>query len=190
MKIELLDQNHVKIILSADELADSGLTYQTLDERDPRARELFFALIHKAGALLNRDFSSGSVRIEAYPYADGGCLLFLSHTPKEGSAAGGLCSPVAFCYPSLRSVIPLAAGIEAHFSHMLLQSALYRLGRYCALLLYPCARPDKRLISLLSQEGEAYTADSAHVPALLREYAQPILTENATAVLAAVSQTD
>lgn len=40
MRIELLNQNHVKIILSAEELAESGLSYRTLDERDPRAREL------------------------------------------------------------------------------------------------------------------------------------------------------
>lgn len=189
MRIELLNQDHVKIILSAEELAESGLSYRTLDERDPRARELLFTLIHKAGALLNRDLSTGSVRVEAYPYADGGCILFLSHTAAKQPQSGGLAAPVACCLPSVRPLIALCAELEPRFSHMLLQSAVYLLGRHCVLLLYPCVRPEAALFSLLEQKG-VLLAESSVISPLLHEYGTPLIEEDAIEQLSALSYID
>lgn len=188
MRIELLDQDHVKIILSAEELAESGLSYRTLDERDPRTRELLFALIHKAGALLNRDLSTGSIRVEAYPYADGGCILFLSHTAIEQPQSAGLAAPIACCLPSIRPLIALCKEIETRFSHMLIQSAAYLLGGHCILLLYPCIRPEENFLSLLEQKGEFLTENN--IPQLLHEYGVPLVEEDAVEQLSSLCYMD
>lgn len=189
MRIELLDQDHVKMILSAEELAESGLSYRTLDERDPRTRELLFALIRKAGSLLNRDLSAGSIRIEAYPYADGGCILFLSHTAVQPSESAGIAAPIACCLPSIRPLIALCGEVEARFSHTLLQSAVYLLGGRCILLLYPCVRPERPLMALLEQKGEII-AESSLTPPLLHEYGVPLVEEDAVERLSALRYTD
>lgn len=177
MKAEITGADSIRILLTADELAKNGLTFQTLDDRNPQARTFLLSLTRAAGILLGKDLAVRNIHIEAYPYADGSCLLCLSQIQNEEPPpavvfADSLFSLVALC----RRLLPFQSAFH--------QSSIYRLShRYILLLRFDTA-PAQSLLDRLHTE---YT-ESAFSEAFLHEHAELFIQENAVTLLAALVQ--
>lgn len=177
MKAEITGADSIRILLTADELEENGLTFQRLDDRNPQARAFLLALTRAAGLLLKKDLAVRNLHIEAYPYADGGCLFCLTQNPNEKPP------PAAAFADSLTALAALCRTLQP-FCSAFLQSSAYRCkNRYVLLLSFHTAPAQ----SLLDRLHTAYT-ESELTEAFLSEHAEVLLAENAVPILAAWDQ--
>ena len=176
MKADFLDSDTLRIQLSAEELAQNRLTFHTLNDHDPHARAFLLALTRAAGLLFGRDIAIQSVHIEAYPYADGGCLLFL--TPQQAAVQS-----YAFFAESLPALVQLCTALMP-YDTALEQSAAFRLTAGYALLLTFQTAPPQTLLSACTPLFDV----GIEPRSIFSEYAEVVCESDAVRVFSALDQ--
>lgn len=78
VKIELLDEKTVKVLLSRIDMNNYHLTYDEMDYRSPDTKKVLLRLLDEVKRQIKIDLSSGKLFIEAFPYVDGGCILYVN----------------------------------------------------------------------------------------------------------------
>lgn len=71
----------IKIVLTREDVKELGVSLQTIDCSDPDTRLLLRAVFQLAAYRLGKNFRSKRLLIEAYPYINGGGILYF--TPLE-----------------------------------------------------------------------------------------------------------
>lgn len=149
MQIDLSDSGCLTLLLSDEELAALGLSFEELDYDNPQTRRMLHSLLQLArqetGCPLN-----GTLVVEALPL-EGGCLLLV--TPEETPLLDEHTAPAVFWIADVDALLQLAAAWP-HTAHPFgASSSLYRLatdddafllvlyGGEEAEALYECAEP-------------------------------------------------
>lgn len=184
MKIELFDRRGIKIVLSAADLSNLNLTYETIDEQHPQTRRALILLMRAAKQQTGLDLISKSLLIEAYPYADGGCILYISEKESSGTAKHHPSEHV-FKLPSLFHAVCVCRTLEQYFGHIILKSALYHQNHIYYLILYSYNAADPLFLKLLAPYA-AWRIESNTAGFLIEEYAQPVFETQATASISAL----
>lgn len=184
MKIESFERNGVKIVLTAKDLSDMNLRYETFDEQNPQTHRALIALISAVKQTVNIDFTDKSLLIEAYPYADGGCILYMS---EKATCQPKISHPfeLTFKLPSIFLTVELCTTLEQAFGHIIVQSALYYQNRSCFLIIYPYNPADPMLIDILKPYRQ-YQLPSKTAAVLIEEYAQPLFITDAAAKISEI----
>ena len=76
----------IKVMLTAEDMAELGLSLRTIDCRDPDTRLLLRAVYRLAAVRVDRASDTGRLLIEAYPHINGGGILYftpLEENPKK-----------------------------------------------------------------------------------------------------------
>lgn len=176
MKAEIPGADSIRILLTADELAENGLTFQTLNDRSARSRAFLLSLTRAAGLLLGKDLAVQNLHLEVYPYADGSCLFCLSRIQNEEPP------PVAAFADTLGTLLKLCRTLLPFQTAF--QSSAYRFSKRYILLLRFDTAPAQ---SLLERLNTVHT-ESGLSEAFLREHAEILLEQDAVSRLAAIGQ--
>lgn len=84
MKINAPKEKYIFIELSRKDMEKLNLNYEDMDYSDEETRRAIYSVLSQAKASLNQDFElSDTLRVEALPRDDGGCLLFFTIAQKK-----------------------------------------------------------------------------------------------------------
>lgn len=188
MKIEPLDDKTVKILLSKEDMESFQITYEEMDYKKADTKRVLLSLIDAVKKESSIDLSKGRLYIEAFPYADGGCILYVNllgpagqtHPPKHKTSFD---TPLIYRFDGLPALCAAAKRLNGRYGHAILKNALFRLdGSYC-LSLYTYFKLDDPISRLLGEYGQ-YFGKGAVASALLREHGQELLAQDAIQTIA------
>lgn len=154
MQIELSPGGCLSLLLSDEELAALGLSFEELDWRSPATRRMLRGLLQLAGRQTGCA-PSGRMRVEALPL-EGGCLLLVTPTGPVQEAP----VPTLFRVEDENDLLQLARGISGvqDFGQ---SSSLYRDGEGFWLILYGDVPNEGALWECASPAGEGAAAAAA-----------------------------
>ena len=186
MKIEPLDEKTIKVVLSRRDMEGFQLTYEEMDCQNAGTKRVIRRLLDEIREQADLDLSRGRLYIEAFPYADGGCILYVNLLESAPAGRAGrktsFDTPLVFAFDSLDTLTALAARLERQYGHVILKNALYLMeGRYY-LLIYTYFKMDAQLTHLLNEYG-SFVGKGAVPSALIQEHARELIPSDAAQVL-------
>ena len=162
------------------------LTYEEMDYNCPNTRRVILKLLQEIKTEIKLDLSRGKLFIEAFPYAEGGCVLYInviSEPEGRRRSKAGLNTPLIFSFDTLDTLGVACANLECSYSHLILKSALYRQeGRYL-LLLYSFFKMDDKLTAIVREFGR-YQGKGELRAAAIAEHADCLLEQKAIETIA------
>ena len=78
MKIEIINTNVIKVMLSPEDLMDFGTSADKLDQDDKNAGKVISDILTAVKIREGIDFSCRKLYIEAFDVCDGSCILYIS----------------------------------------------------------------------------------------------------------------
>lgn len=183
MKIELLDDNTVKIMLSKEDMEQFGITYDEMDYKNPETKRVILKLIDTVKKDASIDLSKGKLFIEAFPYADGGCILYVNILNPSGSESSkkqksSFDTPLIYRFVDLSALCAAARCLHERYDHIILKNALYLLEDAYYLSLYTYFKLDDKVSCLLGEYGQFF-GKGAVAAALVQEHAKELLDKDA-----------
>ena len=176
MRMELTDSGCLKVWLSEEDLAELGLTFESLDYGDPVTRDAMKIIL--TAARKETGFQAeGGLMVEALP-VDGGCLLLF--TPAENRRRTRMKRAVGPYVYELDNADQLL-GMARSFGRAaapLTGSSLYAFGKGYRLVLYPAA-PLARGVGDLLDEFARRTGEGDAAAAFTAEHGRPIAVGDA-----------
>ncbi len=187
MIFKLIAPNKLKILLSSLDMQMLGVTYDSLDYKNPETKALLIELLAQGRA--QTGFSPGKTKlfIEAYPEPDGGCsILFTALTPAESDsfAPKYATGPVVFAFTDIDLVIQAAVKLFQQYGHRIYKSSLYRLDHEYRLIIHPLDRADQVTLNFL-QEYAPIVGEGEIAAAFVCEHGIPIVEDSAIDVMSA-----
>lgn len=190
MKIELLDDKTVKVVLSNADMVQFNLTYDEMDYKNPDTKRVILQLVDQIKREVSVDLSTGKLFIEAFPYADGGCILYVnlldisSSKAKQGSHKykTSFDTPIIFCFKDVSALAGLSKRLITKYGHIILKNALYLDQDKYYLLIYTYFKMDDQLLHLLTEYGQFYGKGSL-VSSIIQEHAKELIASEALETL-------
>lgn len=188
MKIELLENKTVKVVLSNIDMMSYNLTYEEMDYKNPETKKVIMQLIEKIKKEISIDLSTGKLFIEAFPYIDGGCILYVNMIDsdyKKGQMKNFKSSfptPIVYSFNDINALGNLSKRMISRYNHVILKNSLYYYENKYFLLIYTYFKMDSQLSALLKEYGQFY-GKGAVVCSLVKEHAKEIIEENAIETL-------
>lgn len=181
--MERLDDKTIKVLLSIIDMTELGLNYEQMDYQDQETKKAIMKIINKINVELSTNLSTGKLFIEAYPYADGGCILFINqvtlHTKDRATSKKyriGFDTPILYAFKDINAIGALSKRIQAAYNHIIIKDSLYfsqSKGEYY-LLIYTYFKMDDKLMHLLSEYGTFYGKGSI-AQAVVKEHTKEII---------------
>ena len=185
MRIEQIDKQTIKVILTPDDMEDLDITYEEMDYKDPNTKRVILELLHQIKDETAVDLSRGKLFIEAFPYANGGCVLYICTIGLEGQPQAqtaqkraGFNTPLVFEFSDINLMAAACEHLLLQYNHIILKSALYLYERKYRLLGYSYFKLDNKIIALVSEYGD-YIGKGTVRSSFVKEHAKCLLESNA-----------
>lgn len=189
LKIELLDDKTVKVLLSKVDMTAYNLSYEEMDYKNPQTKRIILKLIEEIKKEVKINLSTGKLFIEAFPYADGGCILYVNlldagkaDALSQKKLKPGFDTPLIFVIDDLNYLGVLSNRLVTRYSHIILKSALYLWESNYYLLLYTYFKMDSEIIKLIGEYAKLYGKGNVQ-SAIVKEHAKELITNDAIAML-------
>lgn len=183
--MELTDSGCLKVWLSEEDLAELGLTFESLDYEDPITRDAMKILL--TAARKETGFQAeGGLMVEALP-VDGGCLLLF--TPAENRRRTRMkraVGPYVYELDNADQLLGMARSL-GRAAAPLTGSSLYAFGRGYRLVLYPAA-PLARGVGDLLDEFARRAGEGDAAAAFTAEHGRPLAVGDALDRLCAAAR--
>ncbi len=186
MKIELIDRQTVKILLSVHDMQDLAITYDQMDYKDPGTKRAIVALLHKVRQETQVDLSGGKLFIEAFPHCEGGCILYISVLESQVKAPaqkpkryrGSFNTPLIFRFQDVEELITVCDKLFRQYSHLVLKSSIYLLDQAYILMIYSYFKLDGKIAALVGEYGEVLGKGTVKC-SFIKEHAKPLIENTA-----------
>ncbi len=188
MKIELLENKTVKVVLSNIDMMNFNLTYEEMDYKNPDTKRVIMQLIDQIKKEVSIDLTNGKLFIEAFPYIDGGCILYVNMIDTEykknvtKNSKSSFSTPIIYSFQDINALGNLCKRMISRYNHIILKNALYFYENKYFLLIYTYFKMDEQLATLLKEYGQYYGKGSV-VCSLIKEHAQELIATNAIETL-------
>lgn len=189
MKIELLDEKTVKVVLSNFDMIDLNLTYDEMDYKNPSTKRVILKLVDRIKREVALDLTAVKLYIEAFPYADGGCILYVNMLDLGDKAKvngkrykTSFDTPILFSFKDLSALGGVTKRLLNRYSHIILKNSLYYYNNNYYLILYTYFKMDLQLTHLLNEYGSFY-GKGATQNAFIREHGKEIIESEAIETL-------
>lgn len=184
MNIEQLDDKTIKLVLSKQDMDNFGITYDELDYNNESTKDIITLILNNVKEKTKLDFSNGKLFIEAFPYADGGCVLYINILKQSADDSSkkavkkSFDTPVIYVFDNVKSLYQLCVELNKRFSHIVLKSTLccYKGSYY--MLIYTYFKMEDELSRLLL-EYSFYFGKGAVLAAMIKEHGKVLFEENA-----------
>ena len=187
MKIEQIDQQTIKVVLTPRDMDSFDITYEEMDYKDPNTKRVILELLHQIKKETSMDFNGGKLFVEAFPYLDGGCVLYICTIPvsaettpktRQTQKPAVFNTPLVFAFRELEPLADACKHLFLQYNHIILKSALYLYEHQYRLLVYSYIKLDDKLIGLVSEYGRFIGKGSIQA-SLVKEHAKCLLESNA-----------
>lgn len=189
LKIELLDDKTVKILLSKFDMTTFNLCYDEMDYKNPETKRVILKLIDEIKKEVKINLNTGKLFIEAFPYADGGCILYVNvldstkiQSQAQKKLKPGFDTPLIFMLEDVNSLGTLSNRLITRYSHIILKSSLYLWDNKYYLMLYTYFKMDSEIINLINEYGKLYGKGTIQ-SSIIKEHAKELITNDAIAML-------
>ncbi|MFZ2537567.1 MAG: adaptor protein MecA [Oscillospiraceae bacterium] len=189
MKIELLDDKTIKVLLSKIDMTTYNLCYDEMDYKNPQTKRVILKLIDEIKKEVKINLTTGKLFIEAFPYADGGCILYVnvldsstSETQSQKKSKSGFDTPLIFIVEDINLLGVLSNRLITRYSHIILKSSLYLWDDKYYILLYTYFKMDSEIIKLISEYGKFYGKGTIQ-SSIVKEHAKELIKNDAIAML-------
>ncbi len=189
MRIEQIDHQTIKVILTASDLDRLDITYEEMDYKDPNTKRVILELLHHIRRETDINLQEGRLLVEAFPSIGGGCVLYICAISEEGSksrisatAKSGFNTPLVFGFSDLERLASACNQMILQLHHIILKSALYRYQSEYRLLIYSYFKSDDRLIGLVCEYGR-YLGKGSLPASVVKEHATCLLESDAIEVI-------
>ena len=183
MKIELLDQQTIKVILTSDDMQEFDITYEEMDYNDPVTRRPIVAMLYRIKEQTCVDLTKGKLFIEAFPVEPDGCILYINMCKQVSNKTSQCNIPLVFSFSSIEEVFRVCETLFQYYSHLIFKSSLYRMGNIYFLSVYSFCKLEEKLTAIISEYGILQGKGSLYT-ASLQEYSQCIIPTTAIETLA------
>jgi len=152
----LLSPQKLMVTLRPTDLAELGISYESLDYADPLTRGILVTLLEQGKEETGFRPRNAKLFIEVFPTEEGGCVLHFTclgpgRLSGPGSAESLAPSAVVFAFQDADELIDAAVKVFARYSHRIFKSSLYLLGGSYRLVVYPLDYADDLSILFLSE---------------------------------------
>jgi len=179
LKFEYLSSDRIKVVLTAQDIADSGIDFESDDEKDiKRLKGYLFFLLSKIKLQYDAATEDASLYIEIYPQRTGGALIYFIIDRGHHN----ICEPLVFCFENSNDLIKAASALYSNYSHRLYKSALYQYKSCWLLIIRPLDGNLSPAATLLMEYGELIDSDLL-TSAVIQEHCKPIIRERAADML-------
>ena len=187
MKIEQIDPQTIKVILTQTDMDSFDITYDDMDYKDPHTKQVILELLRQIKQEITIDFNSGKLFIEAFPYLNGGCVLYICTIALENEKAEpsasvsrrtGFNTPLVFEFDDINLLTDTCSRLLQQYNHIILRSALYWYENKYRLLIYSYFKLDNKIISLVKEYGN-YIGKGTVQSSIVREHAKLLIENNA-----------
>ncbi len=144
MKPALISKNRLKINVTAEDLLRLNISYEMLDYRDLRVRDILNNIIEIACEQTGFNKENEKILVETVPQAGGGCVICVTRLPgKKGvrrdvyRRVGTSAEPYIFAFDSLNLLLTAGGRILAFSDVILSELAVY----YCQGIWYLAFAP-------------------------------------------------
>lgn len=183
LKIEIVDEKTVKVSLTRADMDDLNVCYDGLDYKNPLTRKMIVEVLEIIKSRLNLDLTEEKLIIEAFPYIDGGCILYIKINSEKRIVAAkkqkpSFNTPIIFRFKDINELSMGVSFLSKLYFHIILESSLYLLDDSYYLLIYSYFKMDDRISSALSECGEFY-GKGAVKSAFLKEHGKELIKSDA-----------
>lgn len=183
MKIELLDQQTIKIVLSCTDMSQFAITYDDMDYDDPDTRRVILQLLQKIKQETQLDLTDGKLFIEAFPYDQGGCILYINivapHVQQVTTVSkSGFNTPLVFSFDSIEHVCNICKDLFQNYSHLIFKSSLYTFQGQYMIMLFSFFKLDRKISAIMSEYGNYYGKGEL-TASIIREHGNCIIQDTA-----------
>lgn len=190
MQIESIDSCTIKIVLSGQDMSRLEITYEQMDYQDPSTRRALLDLLRQAQLETGMDLSGSKLFVEAFPYQEDGCILYINLLGQQDSPAAlhRSCSfdtPLIFLLETIDQVGQLCCRLQSGLSHLVVKSSLFYEEKGYWLLLYTYCRMEEALTAAAAEFGQ-YMGKGSVSAAVIREHSQEILADDAIEIMARI----
>lgn len=156
LKIEPLDRQTIKIVLSKSDMQQMSIEFEQMDYSQPATKRMIMQLLQQARDETNLDFTKGKLLIEAFPTPDGGCVLYLNLIQRSYSTNKnnrGFNTPLIFKIQNLDQLCIVSKKLYQNYHHLILKSTLYSENNQYILMVYSYYKLDDKLIAIINEHG-------------------------------------
>ena len=179
MKIEQLNEQTIRILLSAADMEQMDLTYEELDYSNTATQRAVARILQRIRAQEGLLLDRRRLLIEAFPENGGGCVLYLNLLEDPaGQERHSFDTPLVFGFDGLEELVAACGRLLDGSSHLITNSELFLSGKSYRLLLYTYCRMERRIIRLVREYG-AYLGKGPVLCAFVKEHGKPLLSEHA-----------
>ena len=178
MKINRLNNDKIRILLSHRELEAFGIVLESIGPDDPATQEWIGLLLEAAERHTGFYPEDGHLYVEAVPTGEG-CAVVLSKTALETEQSKpSVLSPVVFLFENGADLAAGARRLYRQYAHRIYQSALYQNGSEYLLVLRPLDQRSMESSLLLSEYGTPI-AEGELSAAVIDEHCTPLYPSDA-----------
>ncbi|MEG0570484.1 MAG: adaptor protein MecA [Oscillospiraceae bacterium] len=181
MQIELIDENTVKVIISKSDMSDFKITYEEMDYKNVQTKKIISKAIEKIKSETALDITSSKLFVEAFPYIDGGCILYMNVIELKSQTIGtkkryrtSFDTPIIYTFDNIDKVVNVSKRLIENYNHVILKSSLFFCKKKYYLLLYTYFKMDDKIGSALKEYG-SFFGKGAIPSAIVKEHAKEII---------------
>lgn len=192
MKIDIIDDKTIKVILSKIEMVGFNLSYEELDYKNPNTKIFLLNLVSRIKKDTSISFTSNKMFVEAFPYCDGGCILYLNliesikKEEKQSKLKASFDTPLIYKFKEMNHLLSICKILNQSYNHIILSNSLYKLNEYYYLLIYTYFKMDTKLKLLMNEYG-TYSAKGAIGASMIKEHCAELIPSNAILELSKMS---
>lgn len=190
LRMERFDDKTIKVVLTASDMVELELSYENLDYAMPETQKALSRIIRRVNAELSANLLASKLFVEAYPYADGGCILIINKisSAKQNEQTTrsklGFDTPIIYRLKNISVLTAVTKRLASNHLHIITKSALYLLEGEYYLMLYTYCKMDSALTLILSEYGN-FAGKGVLASAIIKEHSTEIIAINAIETLAA-----
>ncbi len=197
MTIEIVDKATVKVELTAKEVDARHLAFEKMDSNDAATRRFLMDVLEQVEMETDWDLKGNGLSVEAYQSDEGEIVLYLScrqrisqstskRTPKKNTVSvrsneSGV--PHIFSFPTLEALCKACLRLQNQFSHLPLESKLFRAQKKYQLIIWFYRQPEKQLFQILQEYGKLCGRGDIAI-AWLEEHGKELISQRAVLEMA------
>lgn len=183
MEFELLCENKLKAMLSAQDMQLLELDYEQMHRSDPATRKALVTILEQAKRESGFDPRGTKLYIEAFPCEEGGCILYFSCIPTAMHTDAYGIDPVLFEFKDSDAMISGACKVFEMYGHRIYKSSLYLFEHMYRMVVYPLDYADRLSIYLLCEYADKL-GEGAILAAFTEEHGKELIKDRAIDTIA------
>lgn len=178
LKIVWVKEKVVKVILSSEDMKKLNIAYDEMDYENNKTKITLAHIISRVQAEIGIDLHTKKIYIEAYPYVDGGCILYINFFENTNikKRANHENAPIIYKFANLADIGELSKKMILSY-----KNSIYEKNGEYFLLIFAYCDLEKKVEHILLEYGILF-GKGAVCSALIKEHSNEIIANKKNAL--------